>query len=296
MFMLDEFLSKMHVEEIDTLLFSGDPLEMGLPRVFGGQVLGQALNAAVRTVDPARRPHSLHAYFLRPGDITRPIIYEVDPIRDGRSFSTRRVVAKQKGKAIFNASISFQIVEDGLSHQIDLPGYIKGPENILSDIEHVKKLNKTDPNITVDRLHRTSLAFDPSVIEVRTPDLYKIVKPGKYDPKFGFWFKFSDDIGDDPITHRTLLAFISDKALMAVGMMPHMWNRDTHRMIGASLDHAMWFHSEIRVNQWIYYHIDSPRSARARDLGRGSFYTQDGELIASTAQEGLIRIVEKAPA
>ena len=296
MFTLDEFLSKMHVEEIDTLLFSGDPLEMGLPRVFGGQVLGQALNAAVRTVDPARRPHTLHAYFLRPGDITRPIIYEVDPIRDGRSFSTRRVVAKQKGKAIFNASISFQIMEDGLSHQIDLPDYIKGPENILSDIEHAKKLHKTDPNITLERLHRTSLAFDRSVIEVRTPDLYKIVKPGKYNPEFGFWFKFSDDIGDDPITHRTLLAFISDKALMAVGMMPHMWNRDTHRMIGASLDHAMWFHSEIRVNQWIYYHIDSPRSARARDLGRGSFYTQDGELIASTAQEGLIRIVEKAPA
>jgi len=238
MFTLEEFLSKMHVEEIDTLLFSGDPLEMGLPRVFGGQVLGQALNAAVRTVDLERRPHSLHAYFLRPGDITRPIIYEVDPIRDGRSFSTRRVVAKQKGKAIFNASISFQIVEDGLSHQIDLPSHIPGPENILPDIEHVKKLG---------------------------------------------------------ITHRTLLAFISDKALMSVGMMPHLWNRNTHRMIGASLDHAMWFHSEIRVNQWIYYHIDSPRSARARDLGRGSFYTQDGELIASTAQEGLIRIVEKDP-
>lgn len=295
MFTLEEFLSKMHVEEIDTLLFSGDPLEMGLPRVFGGQVLGQALNAAVRTVDLERRPHSLHAYFLRPGDITRPIIYEVDPIRDGRSFSTRRVVAKQKGKAIFNASISFQMVEDGLSHQIDLPSHIPGPENILPDIEHVKKLGENDPYITIERLHRTSLAFDPSIIEVRTPDLHKMLKPGQYDPEYGFWFKFSDDIGSDPITHRTLLAFISDKALMSVGMMPHLWNRNTHRMIGASLDHAMWFHSEIRVNQWIYYHIDSPRSARARDLGRGSFYTQDGELIASTAQEGLIRIVEKDP-
>jgi len=256
MFTLEEFLSKMHVEEIDTLLFSGDPLEMGLPRVFGGQVLGQALNAAVRTVDLERRPH---------------------------------------GKAIFNASISFQIVEDGLSHQIDLPSHIPGPENILPDIEHVKKLGENDPYITIERLHRTSLAFDPSIIEVRTPDLHKMLKPGQYDPEYGFWFKFSDDIGSDPITHRTLLAFISDKALMSVGMMPHLWNRNTHRMIGASLDHAMWFHSEIRVNQWIYYHIDSPRSARARDLGRGSFYTQDGELIASTAQEGLIRIVEKDP-
>ena len=296
MFALEEFLSKMHVEEIDTLLFSGEPLQMGLPRVFGGQVLGQALNAAVRTVDSERRPHSLHAYFLRPGDITRPIIYEVDPIRDGRSFSTRRVVAKQRGKAIFNASISFQIVEDGLNHQMDLPKGIKGPENILPDIEHVKKLAEQDPSISVETLNRKSLLFDQSVVDIRTPDLYKVVKSGEYDPEFGFWFKFSDDIGNDPITHRTLLAFISDKALMSVGMLPHIINRETHRMIGASLDHAMWFHSEIRVNQWIYYHIDSPRSARARDFGRGSFYTQAGELIASTAQEGLIRIVEKDPA
>jgi len=296
MFTLDDFLSKMHVEEIDTLLFSGEALQMGLPRVFGGQVLGQALNAAVRTVDPARRPHSLHAYFLRPGDLTRPIIYEVDPIRDGRSFSTRRVVAKQKGKAIFNASISFQIMEDGLTHQIDMPHHIADPETILPDVEHVKALAAKDPTISVESLTSRSLLFNPSVIEVRTPDLHKVVKPGEYDPEFGFWFKFSDDIGDDPITHRTLLAFISDKALMSVGLMPHLWNRETHRIIAASLDHAMWFHSEIRVNQWIYYHIDSPRSARARDLGRGSFYSQDGELIASTAQEGLIRIVEKDPA
>jgi acyl-CoA thioesterase-2 len=296
MFNLDDFLSKMHVEEIDTLLYSGDALQMGLPRVFGGQVLGQALNAAVRTVEAKRRPHSLHAYFLRPGDTTRPIIYEVDPIRDGRSFSTRRVVAKQKGRAIFNASISFQIMEDGLNHQIDLPGHIPTPDTVLPDIEHVKKLAEKDPSISVDTLKQRSLLFNTDVIDIRTPDLHKIVKPGQYDPEFGFWFKFNDAIGNDPITHRTLLAFISDKALMSVGMMPHMWNRDTHRMIGASLDHAMWFHSEIRVNQWIYYHIDSPRSARARDFGRGSFYTQDGELIASTAQEGLIRIVEKAPA
>jgi acyl-CoA thioesterase-2 len=293
MFTLEDFLSKMHVAEIDTFLFSGEPLQMGLPRVFGGQVLGQALNAAVRTVDPERRPHSLHAYFLRPGDITRSIIYEVDPIRDGRSFSTRRVVAKQGGKAIFNASMSFQIAEDGLDHQIDLPAHIPSPEDILPDIEHAEKLGKDHPEVSVETLRRKSLVFDPSVVEIRTPDLFKSVVPGEYDPEFGYWFKFSNGIGDDPITHRTLLAFMSDKALMSVGMMPHIWNRETHRMIGASLDHAMWFHSEIRVNQWIYYHIDSPRAARARDFGRGSFYTQSGELIASTAQEGLIRIVEK---
>lgn len=295
MFTLEDFLSKMHVSEIDTYLFSGEPLLMGLPRVFGGQVLGQALNAAVRTVEPERRPHSLHAYFLRPGDTSRAIIYEVDPIRDGRSFSTRRVVAKQGGKAIFNASISFQIAEDGLDHQMDLPAHIRGPEGILPDVEHAKQLAEIHPEVSMERLKRYSLVFDPSVIEIRTPSLHKSLVPGKYEPEFGFWFKFSDNIGDDPITHRTLLAFISDKALMSVGMMPHLWNRETHRMIGASLDHAMWFHSEIRVTQWIYYHIDSPRAARARDFGRGSFYTESGELIASTAQEGLIRIVEKTP-
>jgi len=293
MFTRDEFLSKMHVEELDELLFRGEPLEMGLPRVFGGQVLGQALNAAVRTVEPERKPHSLHGYFLRPGDINRPIIYEVDPIRNGRSFATRRVVGKQRGKAIFNCSISFQIFEEGPTHQIDMPDDIPSPEDVLPDLEHLAILAKTRPELTIDRLRSSNLVFDESILEIRTPELLKSLVPGEHEPHFGFWFKFNDGIGDDPITHRTLLAFISDKALMMVGMMPHNINRKTHRLIGASLDHAMWFHSEIRVNQWIYYHIDSPRSARARDLGRGSFYTQSGELIASTAQEGLIRIVPR---
>ena len=293
MFTRDEFLSKMHVEELDELLFRGEPLDMGLPRVFGGQVLGQALNAAVRTVESERRPHSLHGYFLRPGDVSRPIIYEVDPIRDGRSFATRRVVAKQRGRAIFNASISFHKIEAGLDHQIDLPEGIPAPNDLLPDIEHFTELSKIKPDLTIDKLHASSLVFDDSIIEVRTPNLLKTLVPGEYEPQYGFWFKFNDAIGNNPITHRTLLAFISDKALMSVGLMPHNVNFDTHRIIGASLDHAMWFHSEIRVNQWIYYHIDSPRAARARDFGRGSFYTQSGELIASTAQEGLIRIVER---
>ncbi len=293
MFTRDEFLSKMHVEELDELLFRGEPLDMGLPRVFGGQVLGQALNAAVRTVEAERKPHSLHGYFLRPGDINRPIIYEVDPIRDGRSFATRRVVGKQRGQAIFNASISFHKAEEGLDHQIDLPDSIALPEDVLPDVEHFAELAKTIPDLTIDKLHKSSLVFDASIMEVRTPELLKNLIPGKYKPQYGFWFKFNDGIGDDPIIHRTLLAFISDKALMSVGMMPHNIDFKKHRLIGASLDHAMWFHSEIRVNQWIYYHIDSPRAARARDFGRGSFYTQSGELIASTAQEGLIRIVER---
>ena len=291
MFTREDFLSKMHVEEIDNLLYRGDALQMGLPRVFGGQVLGQALNAAVRTVEPERRPHSMHAYFLRPGDLTRPIIYEVDPIRDGRSFSTRRVVAKQKGQAIFNCSISFQKLEEGRSHQIDLPEGLPQPEDIKPDYLHAEDVIKTVPDLSMEKFRSMYLVFDKNIVDIRTPELHKTLTAGDYDPQYGFWFKFDDRIGDDPITHRTLLAFMSDKALMLTGMLPHNMTFQSHKIIGASLDHAMWFHDEIRVNQWIYYHIDSPRAARARNFNRGSFYTQDGTLIASTAQEGLMRVV-----
>jgi len=293
MFSFQDFQSKMHVEALDSLLFRGEALQMGLKRVFGGQVVGQALNAAVRTVDAARKPHSLHGYFLRPGDLTRPIIYEVDPIRDGRSFATRRVVAKQKGEAIFNASISFQSIEDGVSHQMDLPLDVPMPETLRPDAEQAEHLAKTMKGVTVEALRAFTLMFEEEVVDLRTPNLLQLVKPGNYPPHYGFWFKFNPAIGDDPIAHRTALAFISDKGLMTTGLQPHKINHKTHRLIGASLDHAMWFHCNIRVDQWIYYHIDSPRAARNRSYNRGSFYTQSGELIASTAQEGLIRIVPK---
>jgi len=293
MFSLQDFKAKMHVEEIDTCLFRGEALQMGLKRVFGGQVVGQALNAAVRTVDAARKPHSLHSYFLRPGDLTKPIIYEVDPIRDGRSFATRRVVAKQSGEAIFNASISFQNVEEGLSHQMDLPIDVPMPETLRSDLEQAEHLAKTIKGVTVDALRSFTLMFEKEVVDLRTPNLLQLVTPDSYPPFYGFWFKFNKAIGDDPIAHRTALAFISDKGLMTTGLQPHKIDFKTHRLIGASLDHAMWFHGKIRVDQWIYYHLDSPRSARNRSYNRGSFYTRDGELIASTVQEGLIRIVPR---
>ncbi len=296
MFTRPEFLKKMHVEELDTNLFRGDALPMGLPRVFGGQVLGQAMNAAVRTVEPERRPHSLHGYFLRPGDVSRPIIYEVDPIRNGRSFSTRRVVAKQRGEAIFNGSISFQKIEEGLDHQYDLPDDVPDPESIAPDYDTIERFVSELPSVTMEQFRSQYLVFSPDVVDLRTPWFERSVKAGAHEPRFGFWFKFSSDIGDDPIMHRTLLAFISDKALMSTGLLPHSTNFLTHKIIGASLDHAMWFHSEIRVDQWIWYDLESPRAARARDLNQGRFFTRDGELIASTMQEGLIRVVgEKTP-
>ena len=290
MFTREEFLSKMHVEELDTHFFRGEALQMGLPRIFGGQVLGQALNAAVRTVEPERRPHSLHGYFLRPGDLSRPILYEVDPIRNGRSFSTRRVVGKQRGKAIFNASISFQIVEEGYSHQFDFPENVQHYSELPNDIDRAEEVGALK-GLSEDAFRSYYLIFGTDILETRTPGLETSILPGEYEPRNGFWFKFNDAIGEDPITHRTLLAFISDKILMGTALRPHPVNFRTHKIIGASLDHAMWFHEEIRVNQWIYYHTDSPRSARARGFNRGSFYTEDGRLICSTAQEGLIRVI-----
>jgi len=293
MFSLKDLIDCLHVERLDTYLFRGASLDLALPRVFGGQVLAQSLNAAYRTVESDRRPHSLHAYFLRPGDKSLPIIFEVDPIRDGRSFTTRRVVAKQNGKAIFNCSISFQITEDGLSHQIDLPIDVPQPEALESDVNWARKLGQGKSGLTEEKYRAMMLLFNTDVVDMRSTHRIESLEPRIDEPRHGFWFKFNGEVGDDPVIHRTLLAFISDKALMSTGLRPHPVGFLTHKIIGASLDHAMWFHGDIRVDKWVYYYMDSPRSMRARDFNRGSFYTKDGSLIASTAQEGLIRLVGK---
>jgi len=172
-----------------------------------------------------------------------------------------------------------------------LPDNIPRPDEIISDALRAPEIAAQTPRLDLKRFLEFYLIFDLDIVDLRTPLLHEMISTKPLEPVFGFWFKFNDNIGDDPVLHRTLLAFISDKALMSVGLRPHGTNFHTHKIIGASLDHAMWFHSEIRVNQWIYYHIESPRSARARDLGHGKFYTEKGELIASTAQEGLIRVI-----
>jgi len=290
---LKNLLNTLHVEKLDTYLFRANSMHIGTFRVFGGQVLAQALNAAVRSVDEERRPHSLHGYFLRPGNLERPIIYEVDPIRDGRSFSTRRVVAKQNGEAIFNCSISFHKVEDGLDHQMDLPDGIPMPEDLIYDEDYAEKLLEGNKQFTLEQFKSAFLLPGRDIVDIRSLLSLDAVKPTKREPIHGFWFKFNEDIGDSPIVHRTLLAYISDKALMSTGLRPHAVNFMTHKIIGASLDHAMWFHGDIKVDQWVYYHMDSPKSANARDFNRGSFYTREGKLIASSAQEGLIRVINK---
>ena len=293
MFTWDEFRNSLHVEQIDKYLFKGASIHLGLKRVFGGQVLAQCLNAGYRSVDEDKVPHSLHGYFLRPGDQDKPIIYEVDPIRNGRSFSTRRVVARQNGEAIFNSSISFHRIEDGPSHQFDLPEDVPPRDGIKSDNARVEELAENVSEEVARKIRSNYLIFPEDIIELRSPFLGDLLNPGKYEPRHGFWFKVKPDVGDDLLMHMTLLAYISDKALMGTGIRPHGEGFFTGKMMGASLDHAMWFHGNIDVNQWNYYYLDSPRSGRARTFNRGSFYSEEGRLIASTAQEGLFRFIKK---
>ena len=278
---LDKLLKFLEVERIDKYLFIGKSPKRP-PRVFGGQVLAQALNAAVRTVDTDRLAHSMHAYFLRPGNPTKQIVYEVDPIRDGRSFTTRRVVAKQDGIAIFNTTVSFQTEEQGLSHQFERP-QVTPPEELESDHDYwtrVAKENKGDIDAPkVQPIERKS---------VRRRD-YKDPQP--QEPEQHIWFRALGDLGDDLRRHQTVLAYISDFALLGAALLPHPYTGLSKNMQMASLDHALWFHRPFRTDEYLLYSMDSPSSAAGRGFSRGSFYTREGELVASTAQESLLRRV-----
>ncbi|WP_031552890.1 acyl-CoA thioesterase [Parvularcula oceani] len=286
MFGLADLIASLHVEQLDKLLFRGTSLPLDLPRVFGGQVLAQALNSAVRTVEPNRLPHSLHAYFLRPGNADRPIIYEVDPIRDGGSFSTRRVVARQNGEAIFNTAVSFHKREQGLDHQMDLPDGIPEPQTLEPDIDRAESALRDNPDAP------RPFFLPKTVIDVRSVSSSQPGDTAPKPPEQGFWFRFARGVGEDPVTHQTLLAYISDYRLMGTGLRPHGMDFSTRRILGASLDHAMWFHGDVRVDGWIFHSMDSPRAARARNFNRGSFYDKNGTLIASCAQEGLVRLLD----
>ena len=279
---LTELLALLDIERIDRYLFRGCSPAFP-PRVYGGQVLAQALNAALRSVDDsARMPHSMHAYFLRPGNPAKQIIYEVDPIRDGRSFTTRRVVAKQDGVPIFNSSISFHLRETHFDHQAAMPD-VPGPESLPDDVEHA-----------VSPAERRAAGLKPSAIPGyaflrRSAIRRDYDDPQPCAPVQAAWYKTADAIGDDPALHRTLLAYISDYGLVGTALYPHHVERDALLMF-ASLDHGIWFHRDCRVDDWLLYHIDSPSAAGGRGFSRGAFYTRDGVLVASCVQESLLRV------
>lgn len=285
MFDINDLLDNLQVEQLDRLLFRGESLPLPLPRVFGGQVLAQSLNAAERTVDSERHAHSMHGYFLRPGNAAAPIIYDVDPIRDGRSFTTRRVVAKQNGEAIFSCTVSFQRHEEGLEHQISMPQNVPIPESLPKNVDRIQLGVERNPEKQKHPFELPAEAID--IRDISDNDPYA---PAPSDPMHGYWFRFAGRLDDNPAIHRTLLSYISDKELMLTGLRPHGLNMLTPGIMMASLDHALWFHTNFRVDEWLFYHMDSPRGAHGRDFGRGSFYTQEGVLVASSAQEGLIRI------
>ncbi len=278
---LDKLLRNLQIEQIDKYLFIGRSPRIPA-RVFGGQVLAQALNAATRTVDAERSVHSLHAYFLRPGNPGRQIVYEVDPIRDGRGFTTRRVVAKQNGRAIFNTSVSFQVLESGPEHQmsITLP---PAPETLESDRVFWERMAAEYPG-----RFETPTFWAVDRRPVQRPD-YLNPETDIGEPQTACWLKAEGVLGDDPIQHQTLLTYMSDMTLMGVAVRPHPLNTRSENFMFASLDHALWLHRPFRVDEWLLYAHDSPSAGAARGFTRGSFYTRDGVLVASVAQEVLIR-------
>ncbi len=279
---LDHLLGLLKLEKIEENIFRGNSQDLGFGNVFGGQVLGQALSAASQTVTPERGVHSLHAYFMRPGDPAKPIIYQVDCIRDGKSFTTRRVVAIQKGQAIFSLSASFQIQEEGFEHQAS-PPEVPGPEGLPSEMERAMQVKDKIPVSIRDKI----LCVKP--IEIRPVNPINPFAPTKEKPVRYAWFKTIHKMPDDISVHKYLLAYASDFGLVATALYPHGHTFWEPNMQVASLDHSMWFHRDFRIDEWLLYVMESPSASKARGLSHGNIFTQDGRLVASTTQEGLIR-------
>jgi len=281
---VEDLLQILDLEQIEVNIFRGHSPDVTWQRVFGGQVIGQALVAAYRTVED-RFCHSLHAYFIRPGDPKVPILYEVDRSRDGRSFTTRRVVAIQHGKQIFNLAASFQVREQGYEHQIDMPD-VPGPDEVPSERELRERVISKLPPEVAKHFNR------PRPVEIRPIDQPDYLKPEKRPPYQNIWFRARKDVGGDIAINQCVLGYASDMTLLDTCVRPHGVNWLSGKVQMASLDHAMWFHGDFRADEWLLYSQDSPSSSGARGLNRGSIFTQDGRLVASVAQEGLIRPVK----
>jgi acyl-CoA thioesterase II len=284
---LDELVTQLALEKIEENLFRGQSQDLGWGTVFGGQVLGQALSAAVQTVPAERHVHSLHAYFLRPGDVHKPIVYDVDRIRDGSSFTTRRVVAIQSGHAIFNLAASFQKDEPGFVHQDEMPD-VPSPESLKTEQEIAASLEDRLPRF----LRKRAAAERPFEMRPVNPGVDPLA-PAPQPARRAVWLRTAGKLPDDPALHRYLLAYASDYSFIGTALLPHGVTFLTPGMQIASLDHVMWFHQPFRVDEWLLHAMDSPAAYGARGLVRGRIFTRDGRLVASTAQEGLIR--QRAP-
>lgn len=285
---LAELLQLLELESLEVNLFRGASRDIGSPQVFGGQVLGQALRAAYFTVQ-GRQVHSLHAYFLRRGDFRAPIVYQVDRSRDGGSFSSRRVVAIQHGEPIFHMSASFQEPEQGLEHQIPMP-LVPQPEDLPDLREQIDAAGAPLP----PAVRRFSGRDSP--FEFRAVQRVDYLHPAPQPPRFDVWFRTAGRVDADPLRHACLLAYVSDYHLIATALLPHGYSMASPGIVVASIDHAMWFHRPLRVDDWLLCSIESPVAAGGRGFARASIFRRDGQLVASTAQEGLMRVVRDAAA
>ena len=281
---VEELLTLLKLEKKSDTKFVGQNYPSSWGRVFGGQILAQSLHAAYQTVPESRIAHSMHGYFILPGDINLPVIYEVDKIRDGNSFTTRRVVAYQNGKAIFNMAASFQKQETGVDHQIVAPNILP-PEVLRSDMQQVESLKHKNPNYyeSLKKAHPKMFDFKP--VEIMSHIETKNVIPFSH-----VWFKTKEKMKIGLPEKQQLLAFSSDINLIMTATKPHREKISDHPIFVASIDHAMWFHRDFEIDDWLLYAMDSPSASSARGFARGSIFSKSGILIASVTQEGLIRI------
>lgn len=279
---LQELLSLLKLEVIEQGIYRGQSQDLGFRALFGGQVMGQALSAAQETVSEDRLVHSLHSYFLRAGDASKPVVYEVEDIRNGASFSTRRVQAIQNGKAIFYMTASFQKPEQGFEHQDTMPKVPK-PDGIPSYNDFLFENQAVLPKALREKL----LAEKP--IEIRPIQQYNWLKPDKTESNYQMWLKTNGSLPDDLRNHSCMLAYASDFHFLPASLLPHGASHLLPNFQIATVDHAMWFHRPFRFDDWLLYSIDSPSASNGRGLVRGQIFNRQGELVASTMQEGVIR-------
>lgn len=280
---IQDLLQHIQLDKIDKNLYTGTSISIGSPIVFGGQVLAQSLYAMSQEVDASRICHSLHSYFILPGQLDRKIIFEVENVRDGGSFSTRRVLAKQGGEIIFILSASFHSKEDGVSHQMEMPE-TETYENLLSWADIYEQLKgflppKIEKFLSIDR----PITFKPTQID-------NPADPQNLEPKQSVWFRINGEMQNNPLLNRCLLAYASDYNLLPTATRAHGKDLAEEEIIMASLDHSMWFHRDFDINQWFLYEINSPSTANARGFTQAKIFGENGDLIASVAQEGLLRI------
>lgn len=279
---LENLLNLIHLEKIEEGLFRGQSEDLGLRQVFGGQVVGQALFAAKQTVPEDRVIHSFHSYFLRPGDSQKPIIYDVESLRDGKSFSARRVSAIQNGQPIFYMTASFQSPESGYEHQKPMP-QVKGPDNLPNEQQMAQKMAHMLP----EKLREKFIAERP--LEIRPVQIHNPLRGHVDKPQRQVWIRANGTLPDDLRTHQYLLGYASDLNFLPVALQPHGKGFLEPDMQVATIDHSMWFHRELNFNDWLLYSVESTSASGARGFVRGEFYNLQGELVASTVQEGVMR-------